>query len=280
MTATSFPADHLDACFRNRILTLFKATQQEDEVTRLAIRFCHWVADGEHAPWAGFRAVVSELRAALAADESPRPTLILGFHTPDRVRGRPEAAVLAWPGATYVRYDASDDELRAAVGQAIQGAREPLPARLLPDAAEILSLTFEVRHWLQNRRDNAEGAITDFAAAACGENWLHESYLNPVEAISRQHRQSLDRLWELEAAVAHLAPRIGGLRAVRTAIDEFEVRWEDLEQARRRLRGCVDHKRAGALADVRDRYIGVRQALLAAIAAIDDLDAALKQRQE
>src|SRR5262249_12257818 len=147
-----FPADRLEACYRARVTKLLIGIGDDANLAlHLAIRFCHWTFAGDHAPGAGFRAVLDELREMLAARRAPRPTLFLGFQSPARVRGHPDAAVLDWLGADYLRYDATDAELLSTVKRTLAGARTSLPPSLVPTLADILSLASGARHWLDNR---------------------------------------------------------------------------------------------------------------------------------
>jgi len=231
-----FPADNLDSCYRGRITTLLASTGEQDEVSRLAIGYCHWAGTGKHAPWTGFRAVLQELQVTSAAGGLLRPTLIFGFHSRDRVRGQPDAAVLEWPGADYLRYDATDAELLATVQRIIEGAKAPMPVGLLPTVKDILRAASEVRHWLENRLRNTQGTLVDFQNAARGSMQLHEAHLERTVPISQAHRQMLDRLWALEAAAERFAPQSGGFAPMKAAIAEFETQWHELEAVRAQLR--------------------------------------------
>ena len=198
--------------------------------------------------------------------------MVLGGTAPERT----SAALLEWRGAKYLRYGFSREELVEAADAAIQGAKEPLPRGLLPavtDARRRRSKGLsEVRHWLENRLRNADGARNALEMELCAAATLHESHLRPVAAMTEAHRNMMERLWALEEPALRMTPQVGGLAAVRCAMDEFERRWRDLEESRTAVRGARSVERRECLAGMLQRQVAVRETLSAAIAAIDDVD--------
>jgi hypothetical protein len=205
----------------------------------------------------------------------------------DAMPGMPWLEALAgWPGFAYLPYGFTKDEFLVVVQEVLEGATTPLPDGLLRTADDILRKTIlrktsEVRHWLQNRRGAALAGLDDFEQAAEGEDALHQSYLKYVEPVSGEHRAMLDRLWALERAAAIFAPRIGGLSAVREAVQTYETRWQALEAARTALREADPGLHSARLAtDAAELYRQVAADLSAAIEATLVLDAELTLRMK
>lgn len=206
-----------------------------------------------------------------------RPVLVFGFGTAletalscsqdDKWR-----MLFQWPGIAYLPYGFTKDQLIATARKVVEGANKPLPAGLLPTVSDALRLTAEVRHWLENRRRNTEGALINFESAKRGEKRLHDSHLEPVAAISEEHRAMLDRLWALEVPAERFARQIGGLAPLKAAIAGFETRWQALETARAALRASGAEEWPKRLADVVMELRQVLEALSAAIRATLDVD--------
>lgn len=213
-----------------------------------------------------------------------RPVLILGLGSAwetaiSRSRDDERRKLFQWPGIAYLPYGFTKDQLIATARKVVEGAKEPLPPGLLPTVGDVLRLTAEIRHWLENRRRNTEGALINFESAGRGEKQLHDSYLEPVAAISEEHRAMLDRLWALEVPAARFAPRIGGLAPLKAAIAEFETRWQALEATRATLRDSGAEERLERLAGAVTELRRVCKALSAAIMATLDLDKELRARE-
>jgi hypothetical protein len=181
-------------------------------------------------------------------------------------------ALFQWPGIAYLPYGFTREQLIATVRQVIEGARTPLPQGLLPTVGDVLRLTSEIRHWLENRLRNTECALNDFESARRGEIQLHRTHLESVAAISEEHRAMLDRLWALEVPAGRFAPRTGGLGPMKTAVAEFETRWQALEAARAALRTSGAEGREEHLAEAVTEFKRVRDALSAATMATRKLD--------
>ena len=189
---------------------------------------------------------------------------------------RPElAAFLEWPGLVQLAYGATWPEIISAAKRAAKGARSPLPLGLLAPVDDILRLTSEVRHWLGNRLRNTEGAVDIFERVIRGEIRLHPSYLKPVSPVSREHLDMLDRLWARERPALELAPRSGGVSPVKSALDTFTRRWEDIEVARARMREA-ENAVAETVTLLLQRHNDACDALRGAIEASLELDDELK----
>ena len=252
---------------------------------RVRIVPCDRDVDGAFARYAGFERAYAALMADWFETGSCHGILIVGlFPMPtgldETAFERATAALLRWPGASYLRYGFSQEELIKAADEAIRGAKEPLPRVLLPTVCDVRRRTSEVRHWLENRLRNADGARNALEADLLGEATLHESHLEPVAAMSEAHRNMMERLWALEGPAAGMAPGVGGLAAVRSAMDEFELRWRDLEESRTAVRSARSGERRECLDDMLKRHCAVRETISAAIAAIDNLHGELSAGRE
>lgn len=250
----------------------------------LRITFCDRDEDGAFVRFAGLRQARTALLKAYEQSGVCPPILVLGLFPPPAVDGsmpdRELAALLQWPGVAYLPYGFTRERLVAAAHAAVEGARMPPPPGILPSAADILRLTSEIRHWLENRLRNTKGALSDLEAACRREKPLHASYLEAVAAMSDAHRAMLDRLCALEALAAHLAPATGGLGPTRTAIETFETRWQALEVVRVALRETADEQGTTYLAELRESLLGVCEALSTAIAATRNLDSELMSERD
>jgi len=148
-------------------------------------------------------------------------------------------ALIGWAGFAYLPYGFTCDELIATAHRIIAGAKEPLPSELVQlfrPIDDILRHTSEVRHWLENKLRNSQGALSNLEKAARGEMRLHSTYLDPVASVSEEWRAMLDRLWALEVPAKLYAPRVGGFGPLKTAIEVYESHWQALEVARATLR--------------------------------------------
>ncbi len=142
-----------------------------------------------------------------------------------------------WPGLVYLQFGFDKEALRTAARKAVKGADRPFPPDLsLIKPEDVLRVTSELRHWLENRRRNMERALVDFEAVAGGKGQLHTSYLEPVAAISDAHQHMLNQFWTLETAARRFAPATGGLAPMKAAIKKFETSWMELEAQRKTLR--------------------------------------------
>lgn len=199
------------------------------------IFFCHrWGAGAEYAGrLAGFQAALDLL------SQSPMPVLILGLQSEAIVRSIARAGdelaislLDTWSGAEYLRYDVSPNELCAATRRVIEGAKQPLPGHLsIRNPADLLKLSSEIRHWLENRRTNVTGMLDDFRNVLRGDT-ISPFHLTPQPAISEAHRKMVNRLWIYEPIAAKLTPENGGIAPLRAAMAEFEQAWSAFEAAR------------------------------------------------
>lgn len=271
---------------------------------RNAVTICFLNAPtGKHPLWiAGMLAVIESLwrqsflsssqseyrfgKPVQAASHPTGPILVVGLGTAlqlnpamSHLQEDKSRILFHWPGIAYLPYCFTKDQLIAAARKVIEGAKEPLPPELLPTVEDVRRLTAEIRHWLENRRRNIEGALKNFEDAAHGETQLHHSYLEPVTAISEEHRAMLERLWVLEVPAAQFAPRIGGLAPLKAAVAEFEARWQVLEGARAALGTAGAEEQAGRLSSAVTEFRRVCEALSMAIAATRDLDKELNAQK-
>ena len=180
-------------------------------------------------------------------------------------------ALLGWPGAAFMQYGFNKEDLCFAVSRILEGAKEPLPRELLPTLDDILRLTSDIRHWLTNRLNNTNSTLANFRAAANGDVTLHPSHLEPVEAISRQHRKPLDRLWGFDLYIRNMTSSVSGVHPVKESVAQFESYWLALEVARQRYRTKrFEHEADRALA------YAVIQELEKVHAAINEVIAAMR----
>jgi len=258
--------------------------EREQEAT-LRILHCDTDEHGAFVRLAG----LGRARDLLLADHlDSRPTsatLVIGLlplPQLDAMPGMPWLGALeGWPGFAYLPYGFTKEEFLAVVQHVLEGTKTPLPEGLLPTVDDILRMTSEVRHWLQNRQKAVLIGLDDFEQAAEGGVALHQDYLKPVAPVSGEHRAMLDRLWALERAPAVFASRVGGLSAVREAVQAFETSWLALEVARTALRDADPGQHSAHLAtEAAKRYRQVAADLTAAIQATLLLDAELTQRMK
>lgn len=190
---------------------------------------------------AGLRAARAALLAAVEAKRPLPAVLIVGISAEREVANvnlsaaRTDgglAALLEWPGAAYMQYGFTRDDLSAAAARIIDGAKAPLPSCLHVARTDLLRATSNVRHWLEGRLRNERGALKDFYAAARGEIELVQEHVEPRVSVSKEHQEMLDRLFGLSAAARRYAPSTSGLDDIRHAIDTFETAWRSLEDIR------------------------------------------------
>lgn len=222
--------------------------------------------------WAGFQDALENLQSSSAKREIPPPMLIFGLHSLEQLEKFPdETKVLKWLGVQYLRYDADDAALAKAVQNCLRGSAEPVPECLFVTVGDITRLSSEIRHWLENRLRNTNGALHDFEAAERGEIQLHPDHLKPVLAISSEHQVTLERFCSLEPDVQRLVPEASGLKTFSAAIENFQCHWQALEKAKVALPPSVEHS-GPAISQMVKALEGVRDALETAIAATQELD--------
>lgn len=205
-----------------------------------------------------------------------RPVFVLGLGSASqsiisRSTDDKQRALFQWPGIAYLPYGFTQEQLIATARQVVEGAKQPLPAGLLPTVSDVLCRVDAFQHWLEGRQNNAKGSLDIFESVERGEIRLNDSNLEPVTAISEKHRAMLDQLWDLEIPAAWFAPRIGGLAPLKNSIAGFETRWQALESARTALRAGGTEERAKGLSNVVLELRLVCEALSAAIMATRDL---------
>lgn len=270
-------------CFE-RLKTRWDAQMSGIGFPLQSIFFCHrWGEDAENAgQFSGFHEALRAISKAIS------PVLIFGFQSEEIVRSEarasnePAIALLdCWKGAEYLRYDVTPDELRTAAQRVIEGAKQPFPRHLLPqDPSDLLRISSEVRHWLENRRTNVTGMLDNFRGALQGER-LSLFHLNSQPAISKDHQEMVNRLWAYESLAAELAHANGGIVPLRDAMDEFEQTWSGFDTARERYRLEIESGEVGKdrIESVISQLEKVIVAVRKAIEATYTLDAALKKKR-
>ena len=214
----------------------------EAGVPALRVFECDHNADGDFSQLAGLQAARIAVLAEANLGGAVAPVLVVGLHANlaplfDRCGAGESgaASLLTWPGAAYLQYGFTPRELQDAWERAVQGAVLPFsPGIVTRD--DVLRASSNVRHWLEGRLLYVGASLLDFGSAARGELHLVPAYLAPKEAISEQHQQMLDRLWDLSSAVSTHAPGSDGLTLIRQAMDRFEATWASLEVARAEYR--------------------------------------------
>jgi len=235
--------------------------------------------------WALESAVQALIRCA-GSDRQGVPILVVGLlrkvYLDSRVReiGGRQLALWVWPGFAYLELGFSEDQLIATARQIVEGAKSPLPDRILPSVGDVLCMTSEIRHWLETRLRHAEGALYVFERALRGVIVLHPSHLDPVAALTDEHRAMLDRLWVLEPVVARFVPQTGGLGPLKSTVEQFESLWQVLEVFRTKLRAEGVGNQIKHLLPVLKATEQVRDIITATIKATQQLDSELKQREE
>jgi hypothetical protein len=237
------------SCYDLLVDALYRALPPD--LRRPQIVLCDRDEHGGFARFAGFGIVRRRFVDASQQDKPCQSTLILGLLAAP-VRGRSErenelAELLRWPGAVYLQYGFTTDDLVAAARRALEGSNASWRTGILPSAPNVLRIVLEVGHWLENRLRNTQGTSVDFRNAAISGTPLHPAHLEPMAAISPSHRQMLDQLWELRETAERLAPETGGTTPLKTAITNFEASWETVEVVRAEIRSAGAKECAGLL---------------------------------
>jgi hypothetical protein len=270
------------------ITAIAKALEEEKTTTQsLRVFECDHSDDGAYSPLAGLQAARTAVLGAARRGMSIPPVLVVGLSRGLSERGRRSdgsdeevVGLLNWAGAAYLQYGFTRRALQEATARIIDGAAAPLPVYIVT-REHVLRATSNVRHWLEGRLRYEGASLLDFSSAARGEIRLVSAYLAPKAPISKQHREMLDRLWDLKPSVATYAPYSDGLTLIRQAMDQFEAAWSSLEVARAEYRlqlEIVDAVLSAKLAvQVCDELQSAMNALKAAIIATRRLDDQIKQ---
>ena len=266
-----FPIAELEDAYRKRVMASLSGKNSESNPL---IGFCHWHRNGEFDLWAGFQDALETLQSSSAKRKPPPPMLIFGLHSPEQLEKFPDATkALKWAGIQYLRYDADDTALAKAVQSCLRGSTEPVPECLFVTVGNITRLSSEIRHWLENRLRNTNGALHDFEAAKRGEIRLHPNHLEPVLAISSEHQATLERFCSLKLHILRLAPEASGLKTFSAAIENFQSHWQALETAKETLRNAPSVEHSGpSVSQMIEAQERSRDALETAIAATRALD--------
>jgi len=260
-----------------RVLKLMLTTEVSDN--RLMLFPCDCNEEGSFERFAGFSSARDALVAKQAYGPPYFPLVIIGLcplpRSEDMVGMPWVRALVEWPGFSYIPYGFTKEEFIAVANRVTKGAYASLPSGLLPTVDDVLRVTSEVRHWLENRRRNVEGSLDDFARVLRGEVRLHPSHLEPVAAVSDAHWRMLERLWILDSTIHHFVPLSDGLVPMRDAIGRFEASWKYLESQREELRTAGTANYADRLARTVAALESVLHMIDSAIAASRVLDAAV-----
>jgi hypothetical protein len=271
-------------------LQLSKHWQQamEGSSEKPSIWFCHRTGSTYEGfqPFGGLHAAREDLMRKKSQSKPFQPILVFGFQSQLLVCDKANeywlgsGALFDWPGAEYLRYDATPDEFRAAAQRVIEGAKQPLPKNLLLQAGDLLRISSEVRHWLENRRINVTGMLDNFRGALRGER-LSPFHLNSQPAISKEHQEMVSRLWAYESLVSGLARASGGIVPLRAAMDDFEQAWSVFDVAREGYRLELESGGTGKgqIESVINQLEKVVAAVRKAIEATYTLDAALQKKK-
>ena len=272
----------------DQLLTLYRNVLHADVIHTATpmIYWCDRTKEGNYQHFGGFAAATVDLLQLDAQRESLFPVLIVGMYLPSTLtrvvqtsRKKVALQLLDWPGAEYLRYDVTPDELRAAAKRVIEGAKQPLPEHLWR-LSELLVQLAKIRHWLENRRINVTGMLKDFRSTLDGDV-ISSFHLNPQPAISADHLKMVNRLWAYEALAAELAPDSGGVAPLRAAMTDFEQAWPGFEKARAIYRRELESGGAGndQIESVTDQLEKVIAAVSITIDATLALDAALQRKR-
>ena len=227
-----------------------------------------WTGTDDFNRFAGLKLARAALWKARRDGSPPPALLILGMLPEPSAPPKgvlDSTAVLAWPGARYIQFGSNKEELRSAALAAVKGRRAPLPEGVWPSTCDIRRVLATVRHWLEGRLRTSEGAGLRFDLAL-GAAPLHRRHLEPIPAMSPEHRDILEGLWAMES------PGVDEFFPLRRAIGAFEDRWEALEACRAQLRGAGDAQSQALLESTRDAQHASSEALSEAIEAARSLE--------
>lgn len=270
-----------ESTLRDILRCSIKSHLHTDAILVEIIPSSEWSSDALSEDSGGLTEIIWKLFMMERSSQHELPVLASGLlpeHVVEervkRLNGR-QLMLWQWPGFTYLPYGFSEQALLEAARKVIEGAKQPLPSGLLPKRDDILLISFGVRHWLENRRRNAESTREDFLRAARGEIPLHHLHLEPVMAISEGHQRMLGRLWALERAASQFSPATDGLGQMKMGLEEFTNRWVELEAKRAALRENAPTNDATRLTEMAEALDAVIQAIDRTIAASGALDAKL-----
>jgi hypothetical protein len=242
------------------------------------IMFCDRTEDDEFQRFAGLTSVGRAI--AIERPDAYPAILLLGLFPKETKNYTSEEkeleALLQWPGIAYLQYGFTREELITKARRAAEGAKTPVPPKLLRTAIELVRddltrLVEDLHHWLNGRLNNTEGALKGFRNAARGAVELDPGHLKPLMAISGEHQRVLDRFCKRKAEIERFAPRSGGVEPMKAAVEQFKEQWEKLEVARAALRSRIGPIPKELLRDVVHKLESVRGPLASAFAIVDGL---------
>lgn len=275
--------ERLATHYRLRLSALYPGCVTARTTTTMpAIRFCHRLQSGEGKAWGGLSELLFDL-VINRESETLHGALLFGFLSKGfALEDERLAKIVQWPGVRYLTYDATDEQLLNAGRAAIEGSMQPLPNWVEIEAFnDLLRMSSEVRHWLENRRTNVRGMLVDFRGAVRKDE-LSAFHLISQPAVSEQHQQTLNRLWAFDRLVSEFASANHGIGALREAIAEVEGVWSAFELSRAVCRAAVQKGALGSaeVEAVVTKLEKVAIAVSSAIQATHILDAALARRNQ
>lgn len=209
------------------------------------IRFCHWrstrsvdeSADDKFELWGGFSEVDSEIKLCFANKKPPPPFLIFGLLSLKQVQEfSDETKPLQWQGVQYLCYDVSDDGLRQAVQQVIDGTQKDVPESLRVTQEDLYRKNQKLHHYLTDRLRAIDGHRRNFELARDGQLEPGEVYhRKPIIAI-------IPVKWWKEIDCRRIFKEYLSLKATPddefvNTIKAFEDHVERIESVRQRLLG-------------------------------------------
>lgn len=248
----------------------------------------------------GIYGILSGLMRFLDADADQdgvvarSPTLLFGLSTEDTlrevIRRHPDSdsmqALIEWPGLVYLQYGFDTQALIDGARRAQVGACTPLERTFQADTVSGRRLCRVVRHWIKGRISVLQGAGELFVEAAGNGTPLHRTLLEPISALTPEHRAMLSRLIRLEAALEGTPSGEGaGKIDLPAALARFEADWQSLEESRAAARlasmrdpAGADSAHAEANRAMAGGYTRVCEDLERLQSAIDAFDIRLQQR--
>lgn len=228
--APLFPFSDIKKFFRDRINAIVSENGKSISLDHLEIRYCHYDAECQYAPWAGFRDILEEVQIAAIRGEYLHPYLIFGVHSSfDSIPENEYTAVLDWPGIKYLRYDIDDAGLLTALQSCLAHCSQPLPPRLQVKQTpqDLLKLLSTVRHQFEGEINLVEDRMEHLRMVMNGAT-LRLSHASVAQAFTEAQRKDLLRLSSYLTISLALAPEIEGLKPIEIALQSYRQQWQDV----------------------------------------------------
>jgi hypothetical protein len=241
-------------------------------------------SSGNHSPLAG---LVSLLDAESIADglAAMPPTLLLGLAAENKLREtitlHPDAdalfALMDWPGLVYLRYGFNVHQLVHAARRAQAGAGAPLRLDRRASAAARMRLCRGVKHWIKGRIAATQGAAMVFDEAASTGMTPHRTVLEPVAALTAEHRDMMSRLIRMEPSSTG-PPSSEAVTdvSIGASLARFEAVWLALEACRSDVRRWSLQDPADSSPGSTEAYRSAAQLHFDACEALQRLQAAVE----